>query len=127
MLIERARDGVGENFAVHGQRFAARYRARVGHVEHQRAQRFHLGLQHAGRGEGVFALQGIRADQLGRFAGLMGLSEPLWAHFMEDHRNTVACQKMGGLAAGQTTADHMDAWVRHAGSFTSIRGSVTIR
>ena len=106
---ERGLDRAGEAVPVHGQRRARRQLVRIARGHDQRAQPAHLRVQEADRVvERIIGAERVGADQLGQPAGLVRLGRAHRAHLVHHDRDAGARRLPGGLAAGQTAADHMD-------------------
>ena len=98
-----------ERLAVDGERAAGRQAVPVGGGDDEAAGGAHLPVQQA---DGVLLVvvgaEGVRADELGEAAGLVGEGADDGAHLVQDDGNAGLGDLPGGLGAGEAAADDVD-------------------
>ncbi len=109
-----SRDGIGEAFAIDGERPARRHLVAVGGAEDERVSAAQLFVEQAdGVGLAVVGTEGIGADQLGQLVGLVRLGAPIRPHLVEDDGHAAARDLPRRLRAGQTAADDVNGSAAH--------------
>jgi hypothetical protein len=107
--FERRRDRVREAVAVDRERSAGRHLMGVALGDDQRAQGAHLLMQQPDRVRlGVVGAEGVRADELGKAAGLVGFRAAPGPHLVQHHRHAGAGDLPGGFGARKAAADDVD-------------------
>ena len=100
--------------AVDGERSAGRQPMRVAHLHDERAGAPHLGMQKAdGVRFRVVGAEGIRADKLGKAAGLVCRRHHRRPHFMQHDRHAGFGELPGSFRSGKAGTDYMDGILRN--------------
>jgi hypothetical protein len=109
MRLERRGDGRRKAVAVDGERATRRHLVRVALAHDEGAKPPHLLMQKADRvGLGVVGAERVRADELGKPAGLVRLRRAQGPHLVQHRRHAGLGDLPGGLGAGEATADDMN-------------------
>ena len=108
-------DAAGEFDAVDGEGVAGGNGAGVGGLQEEGAGAAHLLLEQPGRGVFAFALEGVRADELGKVGGLVGFGGAEGAHLREDDVAAEVGGLESGFGAGEAAADYVDLFHLYSG------------
>ena len=108
VVLDGAGDRLGEALAVDGQGAACRDGGGAGQGQKPRAHEGKLSLELSGGRVGPVALEGVRADELGQIARVMGRGRHGRPHLIEGGGNVFVCERECALRAGQTRTDYRD-------------------